>query len=75
MASKRLQNLLRDIELLTQENELDFLAATFSMAFSSNSAAVNPDIFNTLYYIRFVMGVHNKMPVILYERCLTTVLK
>ena len=45
---------------LSEENEVDVLAVTFAMAFSdtrndvnySNSEAMNPDIFNRLYYIR-----------------------
>ena len=65
MASERLRELLKNLrhvdssQSLSEENEVDVLAVTFAMAFSdthndvnySNSEAMNPDIFNRLYYI------------------------
>ena len=66
MASEHLRELLKNLyhvdtsQSLSEENEVDVLAVTFAMAFSdtrndvnySNSEAMNPDIFNRLYYIR-----------------------
>ena len=55
MASERLQELLKGIHSsdnassMSEPTVVEGLAATFSMAFSSNSAAVNPDIFNEWY--------------------------
>ena len=87
MASERLRELLKNLyhvdtsQSLSEENEVDVLAVTFAMAFSdtrndvnySNSEAMNPDIFNRLYYIRD--GSTQQDACDLYERCLTNVLK
>ena len=75
MASKCLRDLLKDIrrvnssQLLTQQNEMNFLAVTFAIAFSYTHNDVNYS------NIIFEMGVPSKMPVLLYETCLTNVLK
>ena len=66
MASERLRQLLKNLhcvdssQSLSEQIEVDILAVTFAMAFSdthndvnhSNSAVMNPDISNRLYYIR-----------------------